>query len=90
MILTHPSGYDYQLWQQQFPTLQPTMNNLGYFPGIVPNDSIVGNSNLISSLSKHSQQSYREHDHRSLLGKYVFSSPPPLSKFSFIVKNLTK
>ena len=74
MILTHPSGYDYQLWQQQFPVLQPSMNNLGYFSGIIPNDSTMGNSNLISSLSKHSQQSYREHDQRSLLGKYVFSS----------------
>lgn len=45
------------------------MNNLNYISGILPNDSTTGNSN---SLSKHSQQSYREHDPRSLLGKYVF------------------
>jgi hypothetical protein len=71
VILTHPSGYDYQLWQQQFPVLQPTMNNLNYLSGILPNDSTTGNSNLINSLSKHSQQSYREHDPRSLLGKIL-------------------
>jgi hypothetical protein len=69
VILTHPSGYDYQLWQQQFPTLQPTFNNLNFLTGGVPNDSTLGNSNVINSLSKHSQQSYREYDPRSLLGK---------------------
>lgn len=66
MIFTHPSGFDYQLWQQNFPALQPTQNNLNFFTGIIPNDLTTGNSN---SLSKHSQQSYREYDPRSLLGK---------------------
>ncbi len=57
-------SHDYQLWQQHFPALQPTFNN--------PNDIPTGNSNVINSLSKHSQQSYREYDPRSLLGKFVF------------------
>lgn len=69
VILTHPSGYDYQLWQQQFPTLQSTHNHINFLPGVIPNDLTTGNSNLITSLSKHSQQSYREYDPRSLLGK---------------------
>jgi hypothetical protein len=69
VIFTHPSGYDYQLWQQHFPALQPTHNNLNFLPGILPNDTTTGNSNIITSLSKHSQQSYREYDPRSLLGK---------------------
>ncbi len=69
VIFTHPSGYDYQLWQQHFPALQPAYNNLNFLPGILPNDTTTGNSNIITSLSKHSQQSYREYDPRSLLGK---------------------
>ncbi len=69
VISTHPSGYDYQLWQQHFPALQPAFNNLNFLTGLVPNDSTTGNSNIIHSLSKHSQQSYREYDPRSLLGK---------------------
>ena len=69
VILSHPSGYDYQLWQQQFPTLQPTFHNLNFLSGTVPNDATAGNSHLINSLSKNSQQSYREYDPRSLLGK---------------------
>ncbi len=72
VILTHPSGYDYQLWQQHFPNLQSTQNNLNFLTGVVPNDLTTGNSNVVNSLSKNSQQSYREHDPRSLLGKYVF------------------
>jgi hypothetical protein len=69
VILTHPSGYDYQLWQQQFPNLQPTHNNLNFLTGAVPSDITTGHSNLVNSLSKNSQQSYREYDPRSLLGK---------------------
>jgi hypothetical protein len=69
MILTHPSGYDYQLWQQQFPALQPSFNNLNFLTGTHPNDLPTGNSNTIHSSLKHAQQSYRENDPRSLLGK---------------------
>ncbi|CAF0723011.1 unnamed protein product [Adineta steineri] len=69
VIITHPSGYDYQLWQQHFPALQPAFNNPNFLTGIVPNDSVVGNSNISHSFSKNSQQSYREYDPRSLLGK---------------------
>ena len=75
MVFTHPSGYDYQLWQQNFPGLQSTYNNLNFLTGFLPNDSATttttttGNSN---NLSKHSQQSHREYDPRSLLGKYEY------------------
>ena len=73
MIITHPSGYDYQLWQQHFPAMQPTYSNPNVLNGAIPHDPTASmNSNLINSLSKNSQQSYREYDPRSLLGKYVF------------------
>lgn len=73
MILTHPSGHDYQLWQQHFPTLPSSFNQLNFLTGTASNDLSTGNSNTINPLLKNSQQSYRENDPRSLLGKYVFS-----------------
>lgn len=73
-MLNHSSGFDYELWQQQFPALQSTYNNLNFFTGNTSTDLTLGNSNLNnSSSSKHSQQSHREYDPRSLLGKYVLS-----------------
>lgn len=79
VIITHPSGYDYQLWQQHFPAMQPTYNNPNFLNGAIPHDlTATTNSNLINSLSKNSQQSYREYDPRSLLGKYVFPIFPTI------------
>ncbi|CAF1439061.1 unnamed protein product [Adineta ricciae] len=72
VIITHPSGYDYQLWQQHFPAMQPTYSNPNILNGAIPHDPTAAmNSNLINSLSKNSQQSYREYDPRSLLGKIL-------------------
>ncbi|CAF0780337.1 unnamed protein product [Rotaria sordida] len=68
MILSYPLGYDYQLWQQNFSALQPTINNLSFLTGTVPTDLTTGNSN---SLTKNSQQLNREYNPRSLLGKIL-------------------
>ncbi|CAF3573986.1 unnamed protein product, partial [Rotaria socialis] len=62
--LPYPTGFDYQLWQQNFSALQPTINTLNFSTGAVttgPN----------SSLSKNLQQLNREHNARSLLGKIL-------------------
>ena len=71
VILSHPWGLDYSSLQQQFPNFPSSANHSNIFGGSLFSDSTVGNTSLNNSLSKHSQQSYREHDPRSLLGKYV-------------------
>lgn len=74
MILAHPWGLDYSTLQQQFPNLQPPTTHPSFLTGNFLHDPTVGNHPLSNFSSRHSQQSHREHDPRSLLGKYVHYS----------------
>ncbi|CAF4839381.1 unnamed protein product, partial [Rotaria magnacalcarata] len=61
----YPTGFDYQLWQQNFSALQPTINTLNFSTGAATTNLTTGTNN---SLSKNVQQLNREHNARSLLG----------------------
>ncbi|CAF4229776.1 unnamed protein product [Rotaria magnacalcarata] len=66
--LPYPTGFDYQLWQQNFSALQPTINTLNFSTGAATTNLTTGTN---SSLSKNVQQLNREHNARSLLGKIL-------------------
>ena len=71
LSLPYSSSYEYQLWEH-FSNLQSTFTSRNNSNTAVPTNITTGTTDIMNSLAKYSQQSYREYNQHSLLGKYVF------------------